>query len=107
MKLAISRGQQSRLALILDEDAEGTISLEEYQNALEAYGQGVDKHIAADGSDYYVPFAQRALFKLIDVLKARGISYDDLYNMCDVNDDDNVNVLELEKVLEGVSEEFY
>ena len=37
-KLELSRGQISRLALILDEDMEGTISLEEYYNALEAYG---------------------------------------------------------------------
>ena len=30
MRLGLSRGQQSRLALILDEDQEGNISLEEF-----------------------------------------------------------------------------
>lgn len=37
-KLELSRGQVSRLALILDEDMEGNITLEEYYHALEAYG---------------------------------------------------------------------
>ena len=37
-KLELSRGQISRLALILDEDMEGNITLEEYYHALEAYG---------------------------------------------------------------------
>ena len=64
-KLELSRGQISRLALILDEDMEGNISLEEYYNALEAYGQSAEKHTATDGSGYYVPFEHRAMFKLL------------------------------------------
>ena len=36
--LKLSRGQVTRLILILDEDINGSISLQEYYDALEAYG---------------------------------------------------------------------
>lgn len=55
-KLALSKGQIARLLLSFDEDLSKVISLEEYQNALEAYKCGVDKHVAADGSDYFLNF---------------------------------------------------
>jgi Ca2+-binding EF-hand superfamily protein len=106
-KLNLSRGQVSRLILILDEDMEGTISLEEYYNALEAYGIESEKHYPLDGTDYYVPFTHRAMFKLIMILKDRGISYQELYRSCDVNNDGDVNIRELESVLTGFSAEFY
>jgi len=106
-KLELSRGQISRLALILDEDMEGNISLEEYHNALEAYGQGAEKHFAADGSGYYVPFEHRAMFKLLQILKDRGITHAELFRSCDVNDSGDVNIRELESVLQGLSAEFY
>jgi len=106
-KLNLSRGQVSRLVLILDEDMEGTISLEEYYNALEAYGVESEKHYPLDGTDYYVPFTHRAMFKLIMILKDRGISYQELYRSCDVNNDGDVNISELESVLTGFSAEFY
>lgn len=64
-KLEMSRGQISRLALILDEDMEGNITLEEYYHALEAYGQFGEDHSALDGSGYYVPFEHKAVFKLL------------------------------------------
>ena len=106
-KLELSRGQVSRLCLIFDEDQEKNITLAEYQNALEAYGQSTEKHIDPEGSDYYVPFDHRAMFKLLEVLKARNMSHEELYLMCDVDDNDDVNVRELEKVLEAISDEFY
>lgn len=106
-KLELSRGQISRLCLILDEDCEKNITLAEFQNALEAYGQSTEKHIDPAGSDYYVPFDHRSMFKLTEILKSRNMNYEELYLMCDVNDDDDVNLRELEKVLEAISDEFY
>jgi Ca2+-binding EF-hand superfamily protein len=106
-KLELSRGQISRLALILDEDMEGNISIDEFNSALEAYGQGGEKHVATDGSDYYVTFEHRSMFKLLTILKDRNTSYDELFRMCDVNDDKDVNIKELEAVLTGFSAEFY
>lgn len=103
----MSRGQISRLCLILDEDQEGNISLAELQNALEAYGASGEKHVDPEGGDYYVPFDHRAMFKLMDILDKRQMSFEELYLMCDVDNDDDVNIKELEKVLVSMSDEFY
>ena len=82
--------------MILDEDMEGTITLEEYYNALEAYGCEAEKHYPLDGSDYYVPFGHRAMFKLIMILKDRKITYQELYNCCDTDNSGEVDIKELE-----------
>lgn len=42
--LQLSKAQMSRLIMILDEDIEGTITMEEYTNALEAYGCSGERH---------------------------------------------------------------
>jgi hypothetical protein len=55
--------------MILDEDIEGTISLEEYMNALEAYGCSGERHRSLDsGSVLSQSFQHRSLFKLITEL---------------------------------------
>lgn len=90
--------------LILDEDVEGNITLEEYQHALEAYGKGCEKHVSMDGDEFYVPFDHKAMFKLIKILRERDMTTDELYLMCDVNDDGDINIRELEKVLETLSD---
>jgi len=97
----------SRLLLILDEDMNGDISIDEYQNGLEAYGCTGEKPCATDGTDYYVPFDHRAMFKLLTILSERGVSHGEFYRMCDVNDDADVNIKELESVLRSFSAEFY
>jgi hypothetical protein len=86
---------------------EGTITLDEYYNALEAYNCGGEKHFPTDGSDYYVSFEHRAMFKLLTILAERKISYQELFRSCDVNNDLDVNIKELESVLTGFSAEFY
>ena len=42
--LQLSRGQVSRLILILDEDMEGNITIQEYYDALEAFNCQGEKH---------------------------------------------------------------
>ncbi len=42
--VSLSKAQISRLIMILDEDLEGSITLEEYMNALEAYGCAGENH---------------------------------------------------------------
>jgi hypothetical protein len=54
---------------------EGTITLEEYYNALEAYNCAGEKHYPYDGTDYYVSFEHKAMFKLLTILKDRRMSY--------------------------------
>jgi Ca2+-binding EF-hand superfamily protein len=93
--------------LILDEDMEGNITLEEYYDALEAYGCAGENHTALDGSDHYLNVQHRAVFKLLAILKDRQISHRELFRSCDVNNDKDVNLRELEIVLTGLSAEFY
>lgn len=57
-----------------------------------------------DGDEYYVPFDHKAMFKLIKILRERDMTIDELYLMCDVNDDGDINIRELEKVLEALSD---
>ena len=47
------------------------------------------------------------MFKLLEIMKVRGIDAEELYLMCDVDDNNDVSVKELIKVLEGMSDEFY
>lgn len=105
--LELSKGQISRLVLILDEDMEGNITLEEFQNGLEAYNCSGEAHVHPDGSEAYVSFEHRAVFKLLGILKEMNISYQELFRSCDVNNDKDVNLRELETVLSGLSAEFY
>ena len=62
---------------------EGNITLEEYYNALEAYSCCGETHASLDSSDVYVTFQQKAVFKLLDIIKDRNISYQELFRMCD------------------------
>lgn len=93
--------------MILDEDMEGNITLQEYYNALEAYACTGEEHSNPDGSDYYSPFEHRSMFKLLTILKDRNISFIELFLSCDVNNDKEVSIRELQTVLSGLSPEFY
>lgn len=59
--------------MILDEDIEGNITLEEFNNALEAYGVSGERHKPLDGSALYHPFEHKCLFKLITELNKKSI----------------------------------
>jgi hypothetical protein len=70
--VVLSKGQLSRLIMILDENMEGFISIEEYYSALEAYNVSGEKHKSLDGGIYH-PFEHRVLFKLIVQLRKKNI----------------------------------
>lgn len=84
----------SRLIMVLDEDLEGHISRDEFYNALEAYNVSGEKHKSLDGSIYH-PFEHKILFKLIAELKRKDISYLEMFNSCDINDDTRVDIKEV------------
>ena len=84
---------------------EGNITLQEFYNALEAYNCSGEKHTQID--DYYVAFEHRAMFKFLQILKERNISHQELFRSCDVNNDGNITIRELENVIQGISPEFY
>ena len=92
--------------MILDEDIEGHITLEEYNNALEAYAVSGEKHKPLNGSALNHAFEHRCLFKIITELKKKNISSYEMYNACDVNDDSRVNVSEMRNFVEGLSSDF-
>ena len=75
---------------------EGSITLEEYCNALEAYGQSGERHESLDPSASYVSFEHKAVFKLLNILKERNISHAEIFRSCDVNNDGDVDLRELE-----------
>lgn len=88
--------------MILDEDMEGNITREEYYNALEAYNVSGEKHKSLDGATYH-PFEHRCLFKLISELRKKDISFLEMFNACDINDDTRVNISEINRFVEGLT----
>jgi len=96
----------ARIVLILDEDMNGTISLEEYQNALEAYGCSGETHYDPNGGSYYCNFDQRAVFKMLDILQQRKMTHRDFFNSCDTDDNFEIDVKELQTFLFSLSSEF-
>lgn len=65
-----------KLHLILDEDGQNSILLQEYYDALEAYGMAGEEHHDPNGTDYYAPFEQRAVFTMLTILGEKGITSD-------------------------------
>jgi Ca2+-binding EF-hand superfamily protein len=96
----------SRLIMILDEDIEGNITLDEYYNALDAYQVAGEIHKPTDGSIIYHSFDHRCLFKLISELNCKNISFLEMFNFCDVNDDTKVHLSELRNFVESLSTDF-
>ena len=84
--LKLTELQLQRIMLILDEDMGGTVSLEEYQNALESLGASREKHINTDPSSRsttYIPFQLRVVKEIVDMLEERNITPVQLFNNAD------------------------
>ena len=97
----MSEKNLGRLLAILDEDMEGTISLHEYYNALEAYDCRGEDVTPFDDDPMYANFQHMALFKLIKVLRDRSIAKDELFRMIDSSGDGTIDILELKQVLKS------
>jgi Ca2+-binding EF-hand superfamily protein len=85
---------------------EGTITLEEYYDALEAYNCEGEEHFPIDMSNYYVNFGMKAVFKLVRIMKERNISHIQLFRTCDKSGDGIIDTKELGSVLGSLSPEF-
>ena len=93
--------------MILDEDIEGTITLEEYMNALEAYGCSGERHTRSlDCQVLNQSFQHRCLFKLITELQKKDITFLEMYNACDLEDNGRAQLSEIRNFIEGLSSEF-
>lgn len=85
---------------------EGVINLQEYQDALEVYNCSGEDHAAVDGSEFYVSAEHRSVFKLLSILKDKGISPTDLMKTLGLDKYKKVNLSNLENVLFTMSPEF-
>ena len=97
MKLGLTSAQISRLMLILDEDCSGQIEQQEFYDALSAYQVAAEHQRAGTRS-----YAQETLIKFVSVLSTRGISPDELFNLCDSSGDGMIDISELERFVSGL-----
>jgi len=74
-KLQLSKGQVSRLILILDEDMENNITIKEYFEALEAYNCSMENHQHVEGVGFELSFEHKSVFKLLEIIKERKITF--------------------------------
>lgn len=95
------------LLAILDEDKEGTISLSEYYDALDAYDCRGEEQSPFSSDPGFMNFEHMALFKLVSVLRKKQIENDVLFSMADSSGDGRIDVLELKMLLKSHIGEFH
>ena len=101
LKIGLTEGQIRRLLLMFDEDCNGSIRLQEYYNTLEAYN--VHEEVHRDSGRTY---QQECLIKLVGALHTRELDFHEVFNLCDVNKDNTINLAEMQKFIQGVLPEF-
>ena len=75
------------ITTLLDEDYNGSISLEEYYFTLDTYNSRGEVEAPYDGEETFVPFVHRVIYKLIGAMRSRNLSSDDLFRMIDISND--------------------
>jgi Ca2+-binding EF-hand superfamily protein len=60
LRLKLSPTQSKRLMLLLDENFTGSVTLSEFQDALEAFKLQKERHISVEPGQTYVAFSVRA-----------------------------------------------
>jgi hypothetical protein len=93
--LKLQETQMSRLCLIFDEDLEDSITYQEYQDALEAFGLNKEPHVATDKNQKYVPFRTRVMKYFLDLMEKRDYDARSLYAECNKDGNDCINLKEL------------
>jgi len=101
--LKLTETQVRRLALIFDEDMEGSISYEEYQNALEAFKLSAESHINCNtNSRHYRPFAVRTMEYLMQVIAKNSMTPAQLYDTCNKDGSEYIELDELKDVISEI-----
>ncbi|CAG9315691.1 unnamed protein product [Blepharisma stoltei] len=98
LKLGLSKAQVSRLMLILDEDCSGQIESKEFYNALAAYHVSAEDHRSSAKT-----YEQEILIKFARIIDQRGISPEEVFNLCDIDGTGLISTKELEKFLLGMN----
>jgi hypothetical protein len=83
----------------MDEDFNGVIGLEEYYFALEAYGCRGEELSPLDGDPHFVSFQWRSVNKLLDAMKRRGVSEEELFRTIDTDGDRRISLQEMEEAI--------
>ena len=86
---------------MFDEDCNGSICLQQYYNILEAYN--VHEEVHRDSGRTY---QQECLIKLIGALHTRELDFHEVFNLCDVNKDNTINLAEMQKFILVDHDEF-
>jgi len=87
-----------RLISVLDEDFNGSISLEEYYFALDTYGCRCEDYGPFDGSKF-ISFQWKSVYKLLEAMKKRQISLEELFRSIDVDNDKTITLSEMEDTI--------
>lgn len=86
--------------LILDECFTGSISLEEYQDALEAYELSGERHFLGNqGTKRFHPIQSKVLEAFIDLMSEQDITPDELFSIIDEDDSGFIDINELRSYL--------
>ena len=99
LELGLSEKCVHHLVSIMDESFSGAITLEEYYFALEAYGCRGEELSPLEGEPNYVSFQWRSVSKLLDAMKRRGVSEDELFRAVDTDGDQRISLHEMEEAI--------
>ena len=88
-----------RLLLVFDENFSDFISLDEYQQTLEAFQVTGEKHFIGPtkSGKGYTSFESQVLERMLATMEARQISPSDLFNACDKDGSNSIHLNELKQ----------
>ena len=99
--LKLNSSTLRRLILIFDEDVNDRITLVEYQQALEAYNVGAEKHFISDRGDNvpYVRYETVVMERFTELLKRSNTKEAELFNSCDQDQSGTISIDELTQTI--------
>jgi Ca2+-binding EF-hand superfamily protein len=79
-KIKLSKTQEKRLLILFDEHMTGNITLEEFQNALEAFELNVEDHfLTSNPKKAHRPFSIQALDSYFEILNSRKLTATEMF----------------------------
>jgi Ca2+-binding EF-hand superfamily protein len=98
-ELGLSEKTMARLIGVLDENYNGSISLEEYYFALETFNCRCEPYGPFDNQTGADSFQWKAVYKLLEAMKDRNISEDELFRTIDTDGDGKISLKEMEDAI--------
>jgi Ca2+-binding EF-hand superfamily protein len=90
--------------LVLDEDFEGHITLDEFQDALEAYNLQGEKHLQqTNGNRRLHNMQSRVLETLTNIMSSKGISVEQLFAFVDRDESGFISPAELKATIQSIN----